>query len=335
MSGVISVIQSDKHPCAKSDVLHTDTLLTQAKFDFESNHSMLPGRLTLLLVLSTSFYVHSFIQCVGRRRINYLLAQPQTQEWNKVTRSELQELAKQHGVRANMKSADIIEALEVLGYSSAAVVSSIPDESGSLQDVLAEQGITWEDLVSLQAQYGSTGTVKARPREVTNKETSIKEPSHITSKPAALPATDQMRQLGTRAIPATAPSPSATQGGSKPATTRVTHKGTTLSSKNIIPFDEPSHEQAEPVTPRARASPSRPTVPPQRVSTTSVTLEAMLTFLVENMGFPALYAETKLKCFANRPTLASSLKVLRQGKVEWARRRIEHLYVTRKRVADN
>jgi uncharacterized protein (DUF2132 family) len=73
----------------------------------------------------------------------------------------------------------------------------------------------------------------------------------------------------------------------------------------------------------------------QRVPTTGVTLEAMLAFLVENMGFSALYAETKLKCFEHRPTLASSLKVLRQGKVEWARRKIEHLYVTRKRAAES
>lgn len=64
-----------------------------------------------------------------------------------------------------------------------------------------------------------------------------------------------------------------------------------------------------------------------RVSTDGVTLQAMLTYLVERRGFEGLFTLTNLRCFANRPTLSSSMKALRQDSMEWARRKIEYLYI--------
>jgi len=64
-----------------------------------------------------------------------------------------------------------------------------------------------------------------------------------------------------------------------------------------------------------------------QVSTVGITLQAMLSYLVERHGFDELYKMTNLRCFANRPSLGSSLKAMRQDSMEWARRKVEYLYI--------
>ncbi len=56
-----------------------------------------------------------------------------------------------------------------------------------------------------------------------------------------------------------------------------------------------------------------------------LTLEAILTALVEHYGWAGLSERVTLRCFAHEPTIASSLKVLR--KTRWARDQIESLYL--------
>ena len=56
-----------------------------------------------------------------------------------------------------------------------------------------------------------------------------------------------------------------------------------------------------------------------------ITLEALLTELVADYGWPFLAAEIDIRCFTNDPSLASSLKVLRR--TPWARDRGEALYL--------
>lgn len=58
-----------------------------------------------------------------------------------------------------------------------------------------------------------------------------------------------------------------------------------------------------------------------------VTLENMLKALVNNYGFKLLYGETNLRCFLINPTISSSLTILRQSKMWWAREKIEKLYL--------
>jgi uncharacterized protein (DUF2132 family) len=60
-----------------------------------------------------------------------------------------------------------------------------------------------------------------------------------------------------------------------------------------------------------------------------VTLEMMVTFLVEKYGWEALGQNIKIKCFTNDPSIASSLKFLR--KTPWAREKVESLYVSNQR----
>ena len=56
-----------------------------------------------------------------------------------------------------------------------------------------------------------------------------------------------------------------------------------------------------------------------------VTLEAMLSALVEQYGWPELGARIPVRCFTTDPSIASSLKFLR--KTAWAREKVEGLYL--------
>ncbi len=56
-----------------------------------------------------------------------------------------------------------------------------------------------------------------------------------------------------------------------------------------------------------------------------LTLEAILTALVEHYGWEGLHERIALRCFASEPSIASSLKLLR--KTPWAREKVESLYL--------
>ncbi len=57
----------------------------------------------------------------------------------------------------------------------------------------------------------------------------------------------------------------------------------------------------------------------------SITLEMMMTQLVEYYGWEQLGKIVKIKCFNNDPSIKSSLKFLR--KTPWARKEVENLYL--------
>ena len=56
-----------------------------------------------------------------------------------------------------------------------------------------------------------------------------------------------------------------------------------------------------------------------------ITLEKLLTRLVEHYGWQALGRRVKINCFNNDPSIKSSLKFLRR--TQWARDEVESLYV--------
>ena len=56
-----------------------------------------------------------------------------------------------------------------------------------------------------------------------------------------------------------------------------------------------------------------------------VTLEKILTELVDHYGWEGLAQRIALRCCGQNPTIASSLKVLR--KTPWAREKVEGLYL--------
>ena len=55
------------------------------------------------------------------------------------------------------------------------------------------------------------------------------------------------------------------------------------------------------------------------------TLEKILTELVETHGWDYLSQEIQINCFANDPSITSSLKFLRS--TPWARAKLEKLYL--------
>jgi uncharacterized protein (DUF2132 family) len=62
-----------------------------------------------------------------------------------------------------------------------------------------------------------------------------------------------------------------------------------------------------------------------------VTLESLLTELVQNLGWEALAREVDVRCFRFDPSIKSSLVFLRR--TPWARTKVEHLYLRWKRTA--
>ena len=56
-----------------------------------------------------------------------------------------------------------------------------------------------------------------------------------------------------------------------------------------------------------------------------LTLERILTELVEAFGWPALGRQISIRCFNHEPSIASSLKFLRR--TPWAREQVEALYL--------
>lgn len=56
-----------------------------------------------------------------------------------------------------------------------------------------------------------------------------------------------------------------------------------------------------------------------------ITLEMILTRLVERYGWAELAKRLPIHCFSNDPSIKSSLKYLRR--TPWARERIEELYL--------
>ncbi len=56
-----------------------------------------------------------------------------------------------------------------------------------------------------------------------------------------------------------------------------------------------------------------------------ITLKTIVTQLVDHYGWEGLSAKIKANCFSNKPSITSSLKMLR--KTPWAREKVERLYV--------
>lgn len=56
-----------------------------------------------------------------------------------------------------------------------------------------------------------------------------------------------------------------------------------------------------------------------------VTLERMLTEMVDHFGWETLGKQIKIRCFTSDPSITSSLKFLR--KTPWAREQVEQMYL--------
>ena len=61
-----------------------------------------------------------------------------------------------------------------------------------------------------------------------------------------------------------------------------------------------------------------------------ITLEMMLTYLVEHYGWDEMSRLIRIRCFSYDPSIKSSLTFLR--KTPWARKKIETLYQRQKKI---
>jgi uncharacterized protein (DUF2132 family) len=79
---------------------------------------------------------------------------------------------------------------------------------------------------------------------------------------------------------------------------------------------------------RNRTPPNVTNKPPSQDPLHGITLETIITRLVEKYGWEELGRRFNFKCFNSDPSIASSLKFLR--KTPWARQKIEVLYLRSK-----
>jgi uncharacterized protein (DUF2132 family) len=79
----------------------------------------------------------------------------------------------------------------------------------------------------------------------------------------------------------------------------------------------------EPPEPQESAEPA---ARPSRDPLHGVTLEMILTRLVEQHGWEAMGRAVEIRCFQENPSIASSLKFLRR--TPWAREKVEKMYLT-------
>jgi uncharacterized protein (DUF2132 family) len=56
-----------------------------------------------------------------------------------------------------------------------------------------------------------------------------------------------------------------------------------------------------------------------------ITLEKMVTSLVEQFGWERMGRKIRIKCFTDNPSVSSSLKFLRR--TPWARAKVEEMYL--------
>ena len=69
-----------------------------------------------------------------------------------------------------------------------------------------------------------------------------------------------------------------------------------------------------------------PTIPHPNDPLHGITLEMILTRLIQEYGWVELSKRIPIRCFYNEPSVQSSLKFLRQ--TPWARKKVEELYLT-------
>jgi uncharacterized protein (DUF2132 family) len=70
--------------------------------------------------------------------------------------------------------------------------------------------------------------------------------------------------------------------------------------------------------------------PATRPPLESVTLEMIVTYLSESIGWEAMAEAVPVRCFTHDPSIKSSLKFLRR--TPWARAKVEELYLFMRRV---
>jgi hypothetical protein len=226
-----------------------------------------------------------------------------------------------------------------------------------IKETLLEQGIDWEDVLAMQAEFALSNSTYGTKGYKVDKDYGVSiEASELSISSSARGRISRPLHLGT-----TLTSEGLVQGETLPpkSTTRKLTAQQHMGSRTGVRARDmrrttPMEKQALagltrqtansqtrclannlPTCNRSSELRSAASKIPKNVSTEGVTIEAMLRYLVNAIGFPHLFEATSLKCFQVRPAVASSLKVLRQRDMEWARQKLQYLYIAELRARGN
>ena len=86
------------------------------------------------------------------------------------------------------------------------------------------------------------------------------------------------------------------------------------------------NEPPDDTPPSAETTGKPPETKAKRDPLHGITLEMMLTQLVERHGWEAMGRAVEIRCFQENPSIQSSLNFLRR--TPWARAKVEHMFLT-------
>lgn len=246
-------------------------------------------------------------------------------------------------------------------------VTVVEKNDESVQRALAEQGITWDELLYFRGEATREEIKKSYSCKNQSNADNLRTSNLSTEKnSSALRASERKRQNNKRSNNIN--SFSAVLKNSNQKQHRVGNINLTAKSlpnqcqsenshmKKLLLIEQPSLQQKLKILKANGMAPSDSEYKRKRekalqnirqkhdqkeqnrkpcihITTQNITLQTMLTYLVDKIGFNDLYQQTNIRCFSFQPSLKSSLKALRVESMEWARKKLEYIYIIEKRKA--
>ena len=264
-----------------------------------------------------------------------------------LSRKDLQQLAKENDVKANLRSEEIIDALlhgekvSTSGSSSTERATARKGGSDSLDDariasLLQEQGLAMRDVYDLRDSIMKEAKRKVSTDD-SEEEARRKEAKRLANLEKSNLIKGEKKQLKS--------SISAIFGADSPSfksneNSEGAPAGTVDASKDGI--RRPAASPLKPLEANTidverllRVLPVEAPVVVVAAGTKrkrdpleGATLESILSYLEARLGYAEMYARTRLKFFQPEkgPSVRSALAALRQKEMMWARREVEFLY---------
>eukprot|EP01032_Pedospumella_encystans_P026737 gene26737-30213_t len=270
---------------------------------------------------------------------NEFVHESNVNDYNKLSRGDLQNLAKENNVRANLKSVDIIAALKSIRKTDSVNTEpvtptiqahnkrvkkkkrgvtrnyEIEDENDDGNDeyleVLKEQGLNWSDIFAQAALL----TDPEKPKRVSVKR-KIKDKavpdSTVTLNEKPVVQTAPIQYLGKTLSSRDINVPNVVQRPAIRQRNEISDRDANF-DRSLQPYsrlDKKASREPQPrrdsvqVHTRNVAAP----IPKLHIDLEGTTLKAMLEYLIEHIGYETLHRETHLRCFVERPSMSSSLK---------------------------
>lgn len=283
-------------------------------------------------------------------------------EFKSLSRLELQDLAKTSGVRANLKSSEIIEQLlerkrahttenKTIEFIPKFSLETVNDDhrkiaqgnddvelNGDLKqldslgnpyivELMKEQGIVMNDLLQLRDSI----LAKSNVVKVYKDKSRIRSRPHFTGKTDSSdpsdPSVNSFHQNEYISSPNAELQELHLSNNDLQRSTNIETKSATPAKKSEESSIEPNLQSKDAVhSPPPLIQTISASNKRAKSSLEGVSLKDMLEYLEKEIGFGGLYEQTNLRCFSSRPSINSSLKALRQTNMQWAREKIESLY---------